>query len=290
MILIADSGSTKCDWILVDQFGNNLGSCTSEGINPLQTTQSRINDIILQVSELSKKRNLIEEIYFYGAGCGTKVSNKKIKSSFQNIFENVKVFKVEEDIIAAVHATTKTPGVIAILGTGSNCCYFDGHKVIQHAPSLGYLLADEASGNYFGKELLKSFYLKNMPSGLAKEFQTMFGDDLENLFHNLYDLKQPNTYLASYAIFLFRYRSHPFIENILYNGIKTFIDNYLMLYSKELENYPIHFVGSIAYYTQDIITRILADKGFTVKSFVKKPINNLIRHIISTQYPLQKII
>ncbi|WP_299244843.1 N-acetylglucosamine kinase [uncultured Aquimarina sp.] len=290
MILIADSGSTKCDWILIDRFGNNLCSKTTIGINPLNISQNNIKDIILEISELSEKRNLIDEIHFYGAGCGTKTSNEKIKSSLYSIFKKAKLIKVEEDIIAAVHATTEIPGVIAILGTGSNCCYFDGEKVIQYAPSLGYLLADEASGNYFGKELLKSFYLQNMPSSLAKEFKTMFGADLEQLFYNLYDLKQPNAYLASYAIFMFQHRDHPFIENLLYNGIKIFVDNYLMLYAKELENHPIHFVGSIAYYSQDIINRIVVDRGFTVKSFVKKPINNLINHIISTQHPLQKIV
>ncbi|WP_299213397.1 N-acetylglucosamine kinase [uncultured Aquimarina sp.] len=290
MILIADSGSTKCDWILIDRLGNQLCSQTTIGINPLNISESTIKNIILEVSEVLEKRNLIEEIHFYGAGCGTEKSNQKIKSSFRSIFNNLKLIKVEEDIIAAVHATTRTSGVIAILGTGSNCCYFDGKKIIQHAPSLGYLLADEGSGNYFGKELLKSFYLQRMPSSLAKEFKIMFGSDLESLFYNLYDLPQPNAYLASYAIFLFRHRGHPFIENLLYHGIEVFIDNYLMLYTKELENHPIHFVGSIAYYTQDIINKMLISKGFSTKSFIKKPINNLIKYIISNEYSLQKTI
>ncbi|WP_298313673.1 N-acetylglucosamine kinase [uncultured Aquimarina sp.] len=290
MILIADSGSTKCDWILIDRLGNQLCSQTTIGINPLNISESTIKNIILEVSEVLEKRNLIEEIHFYGAGCGTEKSNQKIKSSFRSIFNNLKLIKVEEDIIAAVHATTRTSGVIAILGTGSNCCYFDGKKIIQHAPSLGYLLADEGSGNYFGKELLKSFYLQRMPSSLAKEFKIMFGSDLESLFYNLYDLPQPNAYLASYAIFLFRHRGHPFIENLLYHGIEVFIDNYLMLYAKELENNPVHFVGSIAYYAQDIINKMLTSKGFSAKSFIKKPINNLIKYIISNEYSLQKTI
>lgn len=290
MILIADSGSTKCDWILIDRLGNQLCSQTTIGINPLNISESTIKNIILEVSEVLEKRNLIEEIHFYGAGCGTEKSNQKIKSSFRSIFNNLKLIKVKEDIIAAVHATTRTSGVIAILGTGSNCCYFDGKKIIQHAPSLGYLLADEGSGNYFGKELLKSFYLQRMPSSLAKEFKIMFGSDLESLFYNLYDLPQPNAYLASYAIFLFRHRGHPFIENLLYHGIEVFIDNYLMLYAKELENNPVHFVGSIAYYAQDIINKMLTSKGFSAKSFIKKPINNLIKYIISNEYSLQKTI
>ncbi|MBQ4801849.1 N-acetylglucosamine kinase [Aquimarina sp. MMG015] len=290
MILIADSGSTKCDWILMDSQGKQVFSQTTIGINPLNTSQNKIESILLEISEVSKKRNLINEVHFYGAGCNTEASNQKVKSSFQSIFKNLTVIKIEEDIIAAVHATTKTPAVIVILGTGSNCCYFDGKKIIQYAPSLGYLLADEGSGNYFGKELLKSFYLQKMPSSLAKEFETKFGSNLEQLFYNLYDLRQPNAYLASYAFFMFQHRNHPFIERMLYYGIKVFIDNYLTLYSKELENNPIHFVGSIAYYSQDIINKILLEKGFTAKSFIKKPINNLINHIISTRNTLQKTI
>ncbi|WP_405209313.1 N-acetylglucosamine kinase [Aquimarina sp. LLG6339-5] len=290
MILIADSGSTKCDWILINSQGKQVASQTTIGINPLNISQSKIESILLEISEVSKKRSLINEVHFYGAGCNAEASNQKVRTSFQSIFKNLKLINIEEDIIAAVHATTKTPGIIAILGTGSNCCYFNGKKVIQYAPSLGYLLADEGSGNYFGKELLKSFYLQQMPSSLAKEFETIFGSNLEQLFHNLYELPQPNSYLASYAFFLFQHRDHPFIERMLYNGIRVFIDNYLTLYSKELENYPIHFVGSIAYYAQDIINRILVDRGFTAKSFIKKPINNLIDHIISTKDTLQKII
>ncbi|MHA7056251.1 N-acetylglucosamine kinase [Aquimarina sp. M1] len=290
MILIADSGSTKCDWVIIDLSGKTLFSHTTIGINPLHLSEKKIEEVVLEVTEMSQKRNIINEIHFYGAGCGTIIGSQKIKSSFNTIFKNVKLITVQEDLIAAVHATTKTPGVIAILGTGSNCCYFDGAKIVQKAPSLGYLLADEASGNYFGKALLKSFYMQNMPADLAEGFKTMFGADLEKLFCNLYGLKQPNAYLASYAVFMFQHRGHPFIENLLHQGIQVFIDDYLVLYSRELENYPIHFVGSIAYYSQDIINNILSNTSFVVKSFVKKPINNLIKHIISTQHPLQKII
>lgn len=288
MILIADSGSTKCDWTLIDQLGNHISSQTTIGINPLNMSQSKIENIIFEISEVFEKRNQIDKIHFYGAGCGTDTSNQKIKASFYSIFKNLKLLKIEEDMIAAVHATTKTPAVIAILGTGSNCCYFDGKKVIQHSPSLGYILADEASGNYFGKELLKSFYFRNMPSSLAIGFKSKFGADLGQLLYNLYELKRPNAYLASYAIFLFEHRGHPFIERILHNGIKVFLDNYIMLYAKELQNHPLHFVGSIAYSTQDIINKMISERGFSVKSFVKKPIKNLINHIVSNEYPLQK--
>ncbi len=291
MILVADSGSTKCDWVIVDNTGKHIVKYETNGVNPLMLSQPEIINMINKPSEILYLKNLVSEIYFYGAGCGTEKANDKIRTSLLSVFESAQVIEVHEDIIAAVHATTKEPGVIAILGTGSNCCYFDGVEVVQKTPSLGYILADDASGNYFGKELLKSFYLHQMPKDIESDFKKTFDSDLNILFQKLYNSQYPNRYLASYAGFLFEHIQHPFIKKILNKGIGSFIENYLMLYAKELTNTPIHFVGSIAYYSQDIINQLLHEKGFHAKSFIKKPIDKLINAIVynTTLTALKKI-
>jgi len=283
MILIADSGSSKCDWVLINSEGEWVDKIKTEGLNPLLLSEQNISNTIGQVHNfLNEKHNsIIDKIYFYGAGCGTLRSGNMIKSVLRTTFDQAEYIRVEEDIIAAVHATTQESGVICILGTGANCCYFDGEKVIQKTPALGYLLADEGSGNYFGREVIKSYYLKKMPSELKKSFESEFGTDLDSLLQKLHTVDSPSKFLASFATFIFKHRQHPFIEDILYQGVTKFIEGYLLNYKKELQSNPIHFVGSIAYYAQDIIKKSLDERGFVVKSFIKKPVGKLVDNIIN---------
>ncbi|MDH7444527.1 N-acetylglucosamine kinase [Aquimarina sp. 2201CG14-23] len=291
MILVVDSGSSKCDWIIADKAGKYVAKSKTKGLNPLILSSKEIEETLWEASEIVSFKNLISEIYFYGAGCGTVEANCKIKGCLSSVFKNSKTIDIKEDIVGAVYAATKKPGVIAILGTGSNCCYFNGDEIIQKAPSLGYMIADDASGNYFGKELLKSFYLHQMPEDLAFSFIEQYDADLNTLFQKLYNSRYPNRYLASYASFIFKHKEHPFIQKILDKGIRMFVENYLMLYVEELKNTPIHFVGSVAYYAQDTINKILQEKGYVVRSFIQRPIDELIKTLIfsSTSTSLEKI-
>ncbi|WP_299437986.1 BadF/BadG/BcrA/BcrD ATPase family protein [uncultured Aquimarina sp.] len=291
MILVVDSGSSKCDWIIADETGKHIAKSKTKGLNPLILSSKEIEDVLWEASEIVYFKNSISEIYFFGAGCGTEEANYKIQTCLSKVFENCKIINIKEDIVGAVYAATKEPGIIAILGTGSNCCYFDGNEIIQKAPSLGYMIADDASGNYFGKELLKSFYLHQMPEDLVISFTQQYDADLNKLFQKLYNSQYPNRYLASYASFIFKHKEHPFIQRILDKGIRLFIENYLMLYTEELNNAPIHFVGSVAYYAQDTINKILQEKGYVVRSYIQRPIDKLIKTLVFNLTPtsLEKI-
>lgn len=280
MILFADSGSTKCDWILIEKTGVHVSKTQTHGINPLLLSKNDIHTIIQKSDLMVQKCHLITEIYFYGAGCGEFHSKNKIKSVLQSIFKNVDNIVVEEDIVGAIKATTEKPGVVCILGTGSNCCFFDGTKVIQKTPALGYLLADEGSGNYFGKTLIKDYFLGKMPSGIMAHFQNDYENDLDQLLHKLYASSSPNRFLASYAKFIFKNRGHQYIEGILHHGFSKFINTYLIQYKDELTKYPIHFVGSIAYYSQDIIINLLNSYGYQANRFIKNPIDQLVKKIV----------
>jgi len=292
MILVVDSGSSKCDWIIVDEARKYIAKSKTKGLNPLILSSKEIEGVLQEATEIIFFKNSISEIHFFGAGCGTEEANDKIKVCLSKVFENCKIINIQEDIVGAVYAATKEPGIIAILGTGSNCCYFDGNEIIQKAPSLGYMIADDASGNYFGKELLKSFYLHQMPEDLITSFTEEYDADLNRLFQKLYNSQYPNRYLASYASFIFKHKEHPFIQRILDKGIRLFIKNYLMLYAEELNNAPIHFVGSVAYYAQDTINKILQEKGYVARSFIQRPIDKLIKTLVfsPTSTPLEKIL
>ncbi|WP_271766020.1 BadF/BadG/BcrA/BcrD ATPase family protein [Aquimarina algiphila] len=288
MILCADSGSTKCDWVLINNNGQPVYKFLTHGINPLLLSKNDIQSIIQKEDLIVQKSDLIHGVYFYGAGCGEAKSKKKINLVLQSIFKNVKEISIEEDIIGAVKATTQKPGIVCILGTGANSCYFDGKKVIQKFPALGYLLADEGSGNYFGKILIKDYFLGQMPLNMASLFKQEYDTDLDQLLNILYRTSFPNKYLASFAKFIFRNRGNIYIEEILHEGILNFIRTYLFQYKEELCKYPIHFVGSVAYYSQDVIKKELDNYGYQVKSFIKKPIDHLVKQIVQQEI-LQKI-
>lgn len=288
MILFADSGSTKCDWVLVTEKGQPIYKTKTDGINPILLSDNAIQNIVQKTDIILQKAPLISEVYFYGAGCGETETKKRLHIVLQTIFKDAKLIAVEEDIIGAVKATTEKPGIVCILGTGTNCCYFDGEKVDQKFPALGYLLADEGSGNYFGKILLKDYFLGKMPIDLAISFKSDYKIELDHLLDKLYSIDNPSKYLACFAQFLFKNRRNEYIEDILHKGILKFINTYIFQYKEEVSKYPIHFVGSVAYYSQDIIKKLLNDRGYRVKSFVKKPIDHIVDRTIKYR-TLQKL-
>ncbi|TYP75840.1 N-acetylglucosamine kinase [Aquimarina intermedia] len=198
-----------------------------------------------------------------------------------SIFTNSISITVQEDIIAAVHAVTDSPGVVCILGTGANSCFFNGVEVFQKVPALGYVLADEGSGNYFGKKVLKDYYFKKMPLPIAYSFEQLCSPILDTILSNIHNSTNPSKYLASYARFLFEHRGNAYIENLLEQGVEEFVALYIMPYKKELEHHPIHFVGSIAFNLQDIIKEQLSDLGYNVQRFLKSPITKLTNQIIT---------
>ena len=156
MILIADGGSTKCDWILLNNEGEQVFKTRSKGLNPAVFQEAVLEERLAENPELAEVRDSIEKVHFYGAGCGTPTPRELLRSIIANYFTNADEVQVMEDTVAAVYAATTEPGIVCILGTGSNSCYFDGNKITQAVDSLGYILMDEASGNYFGKRLVNN--------------------------------------------------------------------------------------------------------------------------------------
>ncbi|MFD2832391.1 N-acetylglucosamine kinase [Gramella sp. AN32] len=238
-----------------------------------------IEKLIESSQELMLHKDIISKVYFYSAGCGTVKADMKMKDVFESFFKSVKSINIHGDIAAAVHATTQNPGIVCILGTGSNCCFYDGEHIYLKNPSLGYLLGDEGSGNALGREVLKSYYLKTMPENLRVQFEREYQTDLDLVLEQLYQRPNPNRYLATFAKFVFQHRNESFVENLLHENISKFISSCLYAYKKELDRYPVHFVGSIAYYSQDIIKKILLEHGYIPGHFIKKPIENIINFI-----------
>lgn len=274
MILISDGGSTKADWILLDKEGEQVFKTRTGGLNPAvfgeDLMKARLNDN----EDLYSVKDKVTNVYFYGAGCGTEKPTALLKSIFESFFTTANVV-VKEDTYAAAYAVTSEPGIVCILGTGSNSCYFDGKDVDVRIPSLGYVLMDEASGNYFGKKLLRDYYYGKMPSDIAKLFEEQFNVDADHIKKNLYKMDNPNTYLANFAEFIFRNERNVYFNRVLHKGMKDFFKNRILPY-QEGKVVPIHFVGSIAYFASDIIKDVARFHLLKIGNIVRRPIDGLI--------------
>ncbi|MGV6845156.1 MAG: N-acetylglucosamine kinase [Lutibacter sp.] len=276
MILIADGGSTKADWILLDLDGKQLLKTRTEGLNPAVFSKDVLLERLSSNEDLRRVKDLVIEVYFYGAGCGTEKPTLLLKSIFENYFENATV-DVKEDTYAAAYAVTTEPSIVCILGTGSNSCYFDGINVDVRIPSLGYVLMDEASGNYFGKKLIRDYYYKKMPTEIAEKFEATFNLDADFIKRNLYQKENPNTYLAHFAEFIFRNERNAYFNKVLTKGIKDFFKN-RVLPIKESKKLPVHFVGSIAFFAKDIIKDVARYHMIELGNFMRHPIDGLLAY------------
>ncbi|WP_457617882.1 N-acetylglucosamine kinase [Lutibacter sp.] len=274
MILIADGGSTKADWVLLKKSGEELLRTRTAGLNPAVFDEGLLVKRIQENSDLETYKEKITHVYFYGAGCGTEKAALLLKLIFESFFVNALV-DVEEDTYAATFAVTTNPGIVCILGTGSNSCYFDGENVDVRIASLGYVLMDEASGNYFGKKLIRDYYYHKMPKDIAKQFEEQFDIDADTIKRNVYKKENPNTYLAHFAEFIFKNERNVYFNKVLHKGIKDFFKNKILPY-KEAEYVPVHFVGSIAYFAQDIIKDVARFYMIELGNIVRRPIDGLI--------------
>jgi hypothetical protein len=274
MILIADSGSTKCSWAIVGQQGNLIKEISTIGFNPYFIDKKNILKELEQ-SNLTKYSKEILEVFFYGAGCSSKDKNKIISDSLQSFFINSKIV-VKHDIDAACYAMYKgNPNITCILGTGSNSCFYDGKEIIENAPSLGFLLGDEASGNYFGKKLLSLYFNNIMPEDLKIKFESGFESDLSIIKENIYNNNRSNVYLSKYFPFITENKNHPIIQDLIFNSLNDFFNLHVCCYEnyKDLE---INFIGSVGYFLSDDINTVAKKHNCKIGGIVKNPINNLI--------------
>lgn len=281
MILIADSGSTKTDWVILDKKKGTSLKFETLGLNPDVLTEKELHKRVNDSSDLMKFKNDIKEIYFYGAGCSTSEPIKKISRVFNNNFINAES-NIYEDILAAVYATTpNTAGIICILGTGSNSCYYDGKKAESLAASIGYTIMDEASGNYFGKKLLRDYFYNQMPTEISAEFENQFNLDVDTIKRKLYQEPNPNMYLASFAKFMLAYKDNPYMYKMIKDGFEEFFKYNISPYVKDEHTIPLHFVGSIAFYFRDILEIVAKENKLEIHTAIRKPIDNLIKYHMS---------
>lgn len=277
MILIADGGSTKADWIALDNDKNELFRVRTLGLNPAVVPKEELVNRIINMFQLINVKEQVEHIYFYGAGCGTPKPIQILESVMKDIFVNAEVH-IAEDMLAAVYAASGSdPAIVCILGTGSNSCYYDGSQLHMKVASLGYSLMDEASGNYFGKKLIKDYYYNEMPARIAKSFEEQFDLDADTIKFNLYRNPNPNMYLASFAKFMFEYKEEKYIRKLIRKGFKEFF-KYRILSFDLPKDTSLYFIGSIAHYFREILEEVAEKYELKITGVIQRPIDNLIEY------------
>ena len=276
MILIVDSGATKADWIALDEKGEQLFLTQTLGLSPEVLTREVIEDRLANNFELSKNRDKVTQLFFYGAGCGTDRMKKFLNKIFKDFFPKAKT-DVREDTYAAIYSTTRVghQGIVCILGTGYNCRYYDGHQLFQKVISLGYIPMDDGSGNFFGRKLIRDYYYHKMPQDLAVKFAKGYNLDADVIKENLYKQPNPNTYLATFARFLIENKEHPYCKGVIDKGFQQFINNHVMQFELATK-VPVHFVGSIAYYLKDELIAVLERNDLIVGVIRQRPIDGLV--------------
>ena len=277
MILIVDSGATKSDWIALDEKGNQLFLTQTLGLSPEVLTRPVIEDRLANNFELSKNKDDVSRLYFYGAGCGTERMKNFLKEIFTDFFPNAKT-EIREDTYAAIYSTTKIghQGIVSILGTGSNCSYYDGHQLFQKVISLGYIPMDDGSGNFFGRKLIRDYYFHKMPHDLGIKFAKEYDLEADVIKENLYKQPNPNTYLATFARFMIENKDHPYCKGVIDKGFQQFVNNYIMQFELATK-VPVHFVGSIAHYLKDELTTVLERNDLIVGVIRQRPIEGLVQ-------------
>jgi len=287
MILVADSGSSKTDWM--GYFNGETIKFNTPGINPYFLNEQDISKLISKNETVMQYARDVKEIYFFGAGCSSPDKHEVVSNGLSAVFTNAFI-SVDHDLLGSVYATCgNAEGLNCILGTGSNICYFDGKKIHAGHHGLGYVLGDEGSGTFFGKKILLSYLYQKMPADLYAEFKKSFPTEKEQIITNVYQKPFPNIYLAGFSRFMANHKEHPFIQEILRAGFQEFVDTNIKDYSR-YQSIPCHFVGSIAYYYQDILKPVLEQNGIAVGKILQKPIEELFNFILQQEGVTKQVI
>lgn len=270
-ILIADSGFTKTDWRLVENDGS-IRQARTLGINPYYQTEEEMLKVIQDLHNQVPER--IDQIYYYGTGCSSRSNRDKIASLMQRYYPTAEI-DVNHDLLAAARSLCgDQPGIACILGTGTNSCLYDGKKITDNVPSLGWAVADEGGGTWLGKMLVTDYYRKDMPKHLREIFHEEFALTKDGFLAKMYQEPMPGRFLASFAKFIHQLIKEPYMYELVSTGFETFITKNVMKY-EGYQELPIHFTGSISFYFSQLLRQIATEKGLYVKHITQQPIAGL---------------
>ena len=277
MILIADCGSTKIDWCLLNGT-KKVAQIFTTGMNALLMTEEEMAECIMTELMPNLQGYEVTEIYYYGAGIISDEIKNQVVNALKRNMPHVEKIEVDSDLLAAARALCqREPGIACILGTGSNSCYYDGEKVVDNVPPLGYILGDEGSGAVLGKLLVGDVLKKQLPEHLCEKFLKEYNLDRNTIIDRVYRKPAANRFLAQFAPFLEHNIEEPAIHNIVLRSFTDFFTRNVASYPnyKEL---PCNFVGSIAFCERAVLQEAAQALGITIGTVIKDPMEGLVKY------------
>jgi len=272
MILIAESGSTKTDWRLINS--DKVLSFSTIGFNPYHITATEIRRE-LQQSKLKEIGPQVSQLYFYGAGCSSPEKNEIVRMALAQIFKTANI-EVNHDLLAAARAACgASVGMTAILGTGSNSCLFDGEVITANIPALGYILGDQGSGVHLGKTLVQMVLGKELDEKLIQEFNKRYNYQLTDILNAVYKEPLPNRFLAQFTKFIKSHEQHPEMDELIKKCFQQFFDKTICKYDN-YKDYPLNVVGSIGVVFQEQLKEVALNNKVTLGQIIQSPVEELV--------------
>lgn len=276
MILIAESGSTKTEWIVVNN-GDVTHKILTEGLNPLMHTVESMTMAIRASFRLDIFEEELAHIYFYGAGCATDVQKEFVASVLKSVFGTRSSLFIESDLLAAARALFhKEKGIACILGTGSNSCFYDGQKIVKNVPSLGYILGDEGGGAVLGKMFLSDCLKGLAPADLANHFFSTYQINYADVLDRIYKQPFPNRYLAGFSTFLIEHIDNEYVYKLAYSNFESFFKRSIQQYN--YKEYPLGFVGSLSFFYEKVLRDVASDFDIDIYKIIQSPMDGLIAY------------
>lgn len=282
MKLIAESGSTRTEWALVED-NNVVQRVFTEGLNPFFQTRREISrSVRLGLPESFFKKKL-EQVYYYGAGCSSHEKKNILGASLVAQFKTP--IQVESDLLAAARGLFKCDaGIACILGTGSNSCFYDGKIIAKNVRAGGYILGDEGSGAVLGKLFLSDVLKGLAPKDIASDFFDKFRISPNEVMESVYNRPFPNRFLSTLSYFLADYINNDYVYNLVINNLESFFERCVSQY--DYKNYPIRFVGSLAYSYAEMLREVASTFGVILDVIEETPMNGLIGfHALNIEEP-----
>nr|WP_294900763.1 N-acetylglucosamine kinase [uncultured Pedobacter sp.] len=277
MLLVADGGSSKTDWILQSQ-DTSIEKHTTNGLNPFFWSEKEIIRSLNNYKPFGKIADKVTEVHFFGAGCSSPDRRELVSNALSNKFKNAFIAVESDSLGSAIACCKDKPGICSTLGTEANISFYNGKENFPSKLGLGYVLGEEGSGTYFGKILITDFLYQKAPPEILKAFDKEYKLNKETVIKNMYQKAFPNYFLASFAEFMSICYEHPYIQNLLFTGFDEFVKTHILTYP-DYENYECHFVGSIAFHFQEVLKEVTDRYRVNFGKVLEKPIDELFSWI-----------
>lgn len=274
MIVIADSGSSKTDWLFLSS--DKEFTINSSGINPFFQQTEEIYAALSSIFSQNTTQK-VRAVFFYGAGCIKGKTSHVVEGALQKLFQKAKIY-VEDDMLGAARAVLgNSEGIACILGTGANSCLYNGSTITDKVPALGFILGDEGSGAYMGKLFINDYFKRAIPTDFKQTIENELHLEQAEVLSAVYRAEYPSRYLAGFSLFLGKHIGHSYVQNLIQRSFTDFFINNVERYN-DYKNYSVNFVGSIAYQYKGLLEKVASNRNIGIGNILDKPIDGLKKY------------